>query len=1193
MSEIRITINGKQFKADSELSILENATKNGIKIPSLCFTSDSKENQECDICVVQIDENEDLTKSCYTNAADGMVIETENPKIISFRKNILQKIAANHYGDCLPPCTTNCPAGVDVQGYISLIEKELYTDAIELIKEKIPLPSICGRICLRPCEKNCYSIFLEDETSVGINNLKRFAADFDLNSENHYIPKIKDATGKKVAIIGAGPGGLSAAYFLRQKGHNVDIFETKNQAGGWLRYGIPEFKLPNEILEKEILRITEIGIKIYYNKKLGVSLSYSQIEDNYDATILTMGSQKESELFIEGEESEKVFSGIEFLSNKNETEQEFDFSEKTIAVIGNGLSALSCARTAARFKAKKVYMIFSEYEEKVKSYKFEISQAKIEGIEFLFLTNPVKINSKNNNDKATISCVKLQENPSKEFDYEEFIEIEGSEFDIEADYILNSSILKPDYEFINDINENTRAGELKINEKGNINVNPQTLQTGIHSVFAAGDGVFGSSSLIESIAQAKIAAKSCHQYLVSKEIKPQTPEFLSKKSNFKILSKKDFTGKFKSYKPQEMPALNIEERNISKEVELGYTQEQALEEVKRCFECGCSEYYTCKLKELCNEYEIEQKFTGKDFIERPIFNNHPIIKIDNNKCILCNACIKICENTVGAKALKLIKEKTFSYIAPSNGNSLTETNCESCGLCISVCPSGAITENFKFKFGAIKTHSVETISNFESSGEKILLHHRNSYIYKVTGINNEFGIEKNIGRHSKFGYRYFNDKSRITKPLLKKNGEFVEISFEEAYNLVKENVSKVKNIENAFFVGARLTNEEQYLIKKLASDAIKSSNIGSFHYLGRGTGYNENTNFNVKFDQIQNAEKIYILGKDINYNNGLINFYINKTKSKNKCQVILISEESGKYEYKADKIIKIKSYYNFVKAVQAYIIEKELQNQQFIDDKSSGFYEFSDTLSKFNFYAKKAGVGEKAIVEFAEEYIESQNSIIIYEEKEISSNCSIEIQNLSLLTGISEKNNSGIIAIKEKNNSQGLSENNCFNNDILLDGLEISKFKNLFISGEDPIGCAIEKTKTEKMLVTPDFIVVQDYFMTETAKKAHLILPASFPSESGGSYTNTQKVSQSFSAGLKPKTIKTNIEQILGILSKFGKFGLHSLDDVYKEATSKLPVYIEKYIFKYTAEDNKNYMFNYGCDILHKRFEEEFEESFK
>ena len=180
-------------------------------------------------------------------------------KVKLARKSALDLLISNHYADCVAPCKLTCPAGVDVQGYISLIEKGMNKEAVGLIKEVNPLPGICGRVCVRPCEVACRRNLLEEGTGVGIDYLKRYSSDVDLASESKYVPDLELSSGKRVAVIGAGPGGLSAAWFLQLKGHHVDIFEASPNPGGMLRYGIPPYRLPNELLDAEVKNITDLG----------------------------------------------------------------------------------------------------------------------------------------------------------------------------------------------------------------------------------------------------------------------------------------------------------------------------------------------------------------------------------------------------------------------------------------------------------------------------------------------------------------------------------------------------------------------------------------------------------------------------------------------------------------------------------------------------------------------------------------------------------------------------------------------------------------------------------------------------------------------------------------------------------------------------------------------------------------------
>ncbi|MFP4366459.1 MAG: 2Fe-2S iron-sulfur cluster-binding protein, partial [Bacteroidales bacterium] len=354
MEELNIILNGKNVTGRQGETILQLARRYGVDIPTLCNDPRLEPFSSCYVCVVEVEGMGGLQPSCSSVISEGMVIYTGNDKVKKARKTALDLMVSNHYADCEAPCKQTCPAGVDVQGYISLIEKGLYSEAVALIKEVNPLTAICGRVCVRPCEFACRRSLLGEGNAVGIDYLKRFAGDRDLGSSHRYIPEIAGSTGKRVAIIGAGPGGLSAAWFLQLKGHQCDIFEANPHPGGWLRYGIPEYRLPNDILQKEVDAITELGVNIHYNSRFGTDLSYEEIKDDYDALILTIGSQRGTLLGCKGEDAEGVYSGIDFLRNMEMTGQRYDFKGKKVAVVGGGNTAMDCCRTSLRCGAEKV-----------------------------------------------------------------------------------------------------------------------------------------------------------------------------------------------------------------------------------------------------------------------------------------------------------------------------------------------------------------------------------------------------------------------------------------------------------------------------------------------------------------------------------------------------------------------------------------------------------------------------------------------------------------------------------------------------------------------------------------------------------------------------------------------------------------------------------------------------------------------
>ena len=1212
MSEkINISLNGKTVQANQDDTILNVAKREGIKIPTLCNDPRLEPFSSCFVCVVEIEGMRGHQPSCSTKVTEGMKVVTDNQAIHKSRKTALDLLLSNHYADCAAPCKETCPAGVDVQGYISLIDKGMYSEAVSLIKEVNPLPAICGRVCVRPCEAACRRNLLDEQNAVGIDYMKRFAADYDLSHENHYKPELKPTTGKEIAVIGAGPGGLTAAYYLQQEGHQVDIFEGKEHAGGWLRYGIPEYRLPNDLLDKEIETITELGVNIFYNKKLGENISYKEIKEKYNSTVLTIGSQKGTLLGVSGEDAEGVYPGVEFLNEMESTGKKPDFSGKTVVVVGGGNTAMDCIRTSQRLGAKRTVIVYRRTENEMPANPIEIHESKLEGIEYMILTNPTKVNKDADGKLKSVSLIKMELGEPDDSGRRRPVPVDGSDFDLDCDYILAAIGQKTDVNFIDDINEYANDGELIINRWGDIDANPKTLQTGIKSVFAAGDGVTGAATLIEAIAQANVAVHSVKQFLNGEEIKPKQKEFLSKKDSFVKQETEMYVGKYVKQERKEMPVLDVELRMNFTEVELGYDNEETCKtEAQRCLECGCVEYFDCELKEHATEYGAQQGIYKGEFKEYNIDFSHQFIEIDNNKCILCSRCIRTCDEVVGATALGLVKRGFDTYVAPAMGESLNDTNCISCGMCIEVCPTGAMSENYKFKPGPLKLEKETTICNYCSTGCEIEVNHRKGYVMKVTAGDGQVNKNGLICKPGKFGYHYLNNPNRITTPLQKDGDKWKAISYNDAYTLITEKIKSVDTNENMFFAGARMSNEELYMVQKLARAGAKTNNIASLSYFGRGPGYHKNNIANASFDDLKNASKIYYIGDELNKN--VPGFFINNAHKRYDVPVDLLTTSKAVKD-KVDNVLQIDNYYFFIKAVNYYLLLKGEQNQMFIDGRTDAFDDYKKSLLAENYddLVSKSGVCcADTVSEFAENYNNEMNAIVVFHENDISANTSIELYNLTMITGKLGKTTNGIVALKEKNNSHGVADMGiCPKNGVgaqeianpeflsklkktwnvsdlpvgikarPIEMIKNKGYKNIFIFGEDPIGCAIDRGTVDKWF-NVDFLMVQDSFMTETAKKADLILPASFTIENEGSFTNTQKIIQSFMQGVKPKIDKTSLEQLIDINAKFGMNGLDDSQDVMNEIISLLPVKIDSptYVFKITEADINNKLFKFGAD---------------
>ena len=387
---LNITINNKAIQVEEGTTILQAARDNGIYIPTLCYDEAVKVYGACGLCVVEAEGIPKLLRSCSAKCSDGMVINTESERVVQSRKIAMELLMSAHDGDCVAPCQLNCPARTDCQGYVGLIANGEFDAALKLIKNRISLPASIGRVCPHPCESACRRKNVEEP--INIAQLKAFAADVDLNS-NKYIPEKKAATGKKIAVIGGGPAGLTAAYQLAIKGHDVTIYDMMEKMGGMLRYGIPQYRLPKEVLDSEIEIIEKLGVKMINGKKLGKDFTIAQLKAENDAVIVAVGAWKSSSMRTQGEDLDGVYGGIDFLRSviKGEPVE----IGNNVVICGGGNTAMDACRTAVRLGAKNVYIVYRRTRNEMPADDLEIREAEEEGVQYKFLTNPISFNGEN------------------------------------------------------------------------------------------------------------------------------------------------------------------------------------------------------------------------------------------------------------------------------------------------------------------------------------------------------------------------------------------------------------------------------------------------------------------------------------------------------------------------------------------------------------------------------------------------------------------------------------------------------------------------------------------------------------------------------------------------------------------------------------------------------------------------------
>ena len=667
MSKITINIDEKEYTAESGQTILEVARENDIEIPALCYRENISKTTSCFVCVVRDKNNGRFLPSCSTVAAEGMEIEADSEAVYNMRQNALNLLLSEHDGDCEAPCVLACPAQARVEDYVQEGKKGNHLQALKIIKERIPLPMSIGRVCPRFCEDDCRRNVIDEKEPVAINDFKRLAA--DLHYEN-YREKLPTLGNKNVAVVGGGPAGLAVSYFLRKEGVASHIFDKMPQPGGMLRYGIPEFRLPKDILDKELAHFEKMGgIDFHTQTEVGRDIELNQLQEDYDAVVVTVGSWQSRSLRIEGEEL--ASPGIDFLKQKNKNNP-----GKTI-VIGGGNTAIDCVRTAVRLTEKQVACFYRRTEKEMPAEHLEIKDAREEGISFEFLTQPVAL--KEEADSLLLKCVKMKLGEPDASGRRRPIPIEGSEFTVKADTVITA------------IGQQTAVPEgVKTNRWGDADVEKKSLRVK-GNLFAAGDCVTGPATVVEAVAAGRKAALNIQAFL--NDEKYQKPFQINvSRGSWQSLSKDDLVlfNEPVTRKRQPYKTISLDERkNSFKEVTRTFSEKEIADEGERCLECSCTALGDCLLKSHSENYKADpEKISGV----KPDHNydkRHPEIIMDQQKCIKCAICVKTCKEIVNESLLGF-KNRGFST---SIGTSFAEglpLSCRDCGECIETCPTGAL-----------------------------------------------------------------------------------------------------------------------------------------------------------------------------------------------------------------------------------------------------------------------------------------------------------------------------------------------------------------------------------------------------------------------------------------------------------------------------------------------------------------------